>query len=715
MTRNVYLRFSVFVLLMALVCFVHESSTSSLRGKNVFFYSRMETCNLTSASVKRRDDKIKLQMNKSDVENILKLMLQYTTNVVEIELTIHSKNNTRSFPKYKWSWASEVGRTVISLIERPFIKLNYKPSSLHFITLKRGIKKVNVVVFEEIDGCLPTGNKGSELVFDFLLRQLSHSDDTHDYKLCRPHDDEDGLKQYNCCRITTNELSVCDDYFSNIIDQASSYIVAVTILVGFFGFPLIIQYLQISENNGPNEDYGISDSPLTLKTVLYDLFVEGSSPNRSRLRRFFLWLITTILFYISSSYFIIPSIVFLVFMPFDIFLLNKFGKQGKEIYKSYIFTITSPFNPQLWWKIFDKLVLQKFETTVCKICIAIVSTIFFPLFYAIVCIVSFPSLTSAVLYGTFLTGRPVQGAWERIGNFLRSVVAPLAVGLFILSLVVFLNIMLPLIAGIYLNGQIFGPYFTPIAGVVIYSLKHWRWSVEAKYLVLKTDIYEVCKKIWEDPHNGRQNKQPPGGENQQPPARQKNFTVNVKDGRIPKILYKEIRKLILPLNKSLFFFFLQIFLVANFFFVVVVMMLLAQKSNISGQVQIMSTIALSTLPFIFDTIWVEDTCEQKSADSLKQQKEIKEIMTFVSKDVTTITVKVDTEEEIRIEKWTDVFLAFNPLWKHYQQDHPGNDAKNAKAGQNNSQSTPEVPANIARRSTRDRRAPQRYGNPLLGK
>ncbi|XP_028417604.1 uncharacterized protein K02A2.6-like [Dendronephthya gigantea] len=49
------------------------------------------------------------------------------------------------------------------------------------------------------------------------------------------------------------------------------------------------------------------------------------------------------------------------------------------------------------------------------------------------------------------------------------------------------------------------------------------------------------------------------------------------------------------------------------------------------------------------------------------------------------------------------------------EEYKGKDAENAKAGQNNSQSTPEVPLNIARRSTRDRRAPQRYGNPLMWK
>ncbi|XP_028401015.1 uncharacterized protein LOC114524097 [Dendronephthya gigantea] len=621
----------------------------------------METANLTNASINCGDEKIKLRIKKSDIENILRLMLQYTTNVVEMELTIHSKNETRSFPKYKWSWASEIGRTIISLIARPFIKiLGVPPSSLNFITLRRGIEKVNVAVFEEIEGCLPTGSDGSELVFDFLLHQLSHSDDTHDYKLCRPHADEDGLKQYNCCRITSGELSVCGDvdYISDTIDEAGKCITIITCVIVFFGLPLIIQYLRVmnarDKRTGEKKKYEISDSPLALKTILYTLFIEGHGEVKSFARRFFFLLTAALLHIISTSSVAIQaisgSLVFLA--PWDIFSIGKDVEDDE--YDDYILTITSPFNVNLWSKCltFDQS-QSRWKKILC-IC-------FFPILF---CTVSFLSILSsgfAVLVGTFYILPYTQIKSFPLYINVPKLFAPAVAIWCINAFASFLNMMLAWMAGIYLNGQFFSPYFTAIMGVVIYSLKHWRWSIEAKYLVLKTNIYEVCKEMWEKNKNNEANPD----EEIQPGT----FDFNIKDGKVPKALYKEIRKLNLPFHRLLFHFFAKIFIVASFFVVVLVMMLLAQNSKISGPVQIISTIAASTLPFIFDTLWTEDTFEQKNAYNIEQQRNIKGQLTLVARYDTEIRIRVHERrvEDIDNNTWRDVFFIFNPIMKRFYQ------------------------------------------------
>ncbi|XP_028400502.1 uncharacterized protein LOC114523694 isoform X2 [Dendronephthya gigantea] len=217
MASFAYPTLAVVSLFLSLAVFANENSTSSPGGKNVAIDQPMTNLNLTNTTNRCESHKPKLRISESDVKNIINAMHKYTTNGVEIELTIDSKNETRSFPKYKWSWAGEIGRTIISLIT------SVAGNKFFCFTLTPGIAKVNVVVSELTDGCLPTGNNGTELVFNFLLHQLSHLDDTHDYKLCHPHDDEDDLKQYNCCRITTGNLTICADYASMQIARANAY------------------------------------------------------------------------------------------------------------------------------------------------------------------------------------------------------------------------------------------------------------------------------------------------------------------------------------------------------------------------------------------------------------------------------------------------------------------------------------------------------------
>ncbi|CAB3984045.1 Hypothetical predicted protein [Paramuricea clavata] len=208
----------------------------------------------------------KLRIDESTVENILRIMHNYTTHVIEIKVSINSGNKTRRFPELVWPWASEIGRTIISLKAQ-------STSSLHIITLTPGIKKVNVVVFEENYGCLPKGSNGSVRVFDFLLHRVSRSDDTHNYELCRAFGND--LKQYNCCRVTSGgKLTICAEYSSIVLKYARSYIKVMVWITTYVALPLMRQYLHSIPYE--TEYYGIADSPMALSTIFYTVFIEGS-------------------------------------------------------------------------------------------------------------------------------------------------------------------------------------------------------------------------------------------------------------------------------------------------------------------------------------------------------------------------------------------------------------------------------------------------------
>ena len=268
MTSFVYFNCVVLLVHLPWVGLAQENSTSSPGNKNGTKLN-MTTSNRTNALIN-----CTLRIDESAVENILRFMHNYTTHVVKIEVSINSGNKTQRFPELIWPWASEIGRTIISLIARytSFVQLRW-----HFplSPLNGGIEKVDVLVSVKNYGCLSAGSKGSERVFDFLLHQLSLSGDTHNYKLCRAFNNEkESVKQYNCCRVASGEKrTICAKYSSFAVESIQNGVRLFVFIILYIGFPFIISYLRSFPDE--REHYGITDSPMALSTILYTLFIEG--------------------------------------------------------------------------------------------------------------------------------------------------------------------------------------------------------------------------------------------------------------------------------------------------------------------------------------------------------------------------------------------------------------------------------------------------------
>ena len=668
MTSFVYFHCVVFLLYLPWVGLAQKNSTSSLRDKNGtnlnMTTSNMTTLNLTNASIN-----CTLRLDESAVENILRFMHNYTTHVVEIKVSINSGNKTRRFPELIWPWASEIGRTIITLIARSTSSVQPVGWNLPLSSLTVGIEKVDVLVSEENYGCLPTGSKGSERVFDFLLHRLSHSDDTHNYKLCRTFNNEKGsVKQYNCCRVASGgKLTICVKYSSFAVKYVEKSVLVFAFVIIYIGFPLIFSYLR-SETADKAGHYGITDSPMALSTIFYTLLIEGHGLVKSAFRRFVLWLTIAMIISLTGSpvYFIIFLFLFLIpFTVFDIFFLNENRRDDHELrsrlsvneYNAYITSLTLPLNIKFWWKILT-LNFSDHQTRKAKFYHVLVSVICFPFIYISVSWFNVISSMYVVIYRTLWIGIFTPFKPWKLPILLLQLIA-LTVLLFFI--IVCLNSTFLFIAAIYLNGEFYGPIVVPVIGLVVYFFKHWRTFIETKYLVLKTNTYEVCKELWENNDAPVQN----------PEGNLKDFTVNVNDGKILKTLHNMIREKILPYDKVLFYFFARMVFVATFFLILYAMMSLAQKSNISGPAQIISSIIVSTFPFFFDAIWAEDTFEQKDANNKEQKQMIRKIMSLKEKTDETITVSIRADEEltVAITNWDDISLgSINPIWRIWRSE-----------------------------------------------
>ena len=354
-------------------------------------------------------------------------------------------------------------------------------------------------------------------------------------------------------------------------------------------------------------------------------------------------------------------------------------------YEKYLSILTSPFNMKYWWKIFKKFLnteqpteLQQglpncrvspeerpevttsqdtaegSQTNVCRAILTGFSTgSRFGLVY-LVCLG--PSILLFTI-GTPLNKTLMLVSSKKIDKFFENnypgkksstmyFLMHLAyVTLLILLIFVafsfgsgFVNLMLYLVTGLYLNGSFYSPYVVPISILLIYSWRNWRSFVETKYLLLKTIIYEICEEYHEKEIAKEHRDNTIEVSN-------KNCIVDVKKGTVSKALYHKITQNILPYHQVLFNFFVQMFFVISICLIVFVMMLLGQTSNIEVPVQIMSTIAVSTFPLIFDTIWTDHSSEQKDVNRKKLKQDLKEIMKMEMKTDYIVTVQLTLEEK----------------------------------------------------------------------
>ena len=655
-------KFAILLLQLSWVGLAQDNSTTSTEGK-IGSNLNMTVLNQTNASTI-----CKLRIDESAVENILRFMHNRATHVVEINVFIDSKNETRSSPELVWPWANEIGRTIISLKARTgsIYDENITISSFHYITLNPGIEKVNVIVSEEKYGCLPTGSNGSELVFDFLLHQLFHSDDTHDYKLCRVFSRENDLKQYNCCRLTGGgKLTICGEYSSLLLEYATIYIIVMTFFFIYTGLPLTWYYVRsIPEEK---QYYEITDSPMALSTIFYTVFMEGSkTPVKSLYRRLAFSLTAAVIICISFSglgWIIGLSLWVVIFTAYDFLGLNvdatDHGGEMKDTsnFEMYSLVLTLPFNIKHWWNIFksperSSLVKQFFKGLIFAI---IYLLLFGP--YSILNICWSSSFT--IIFCWIVQCKSVFSRFkdETVAYLITStssIVMIASVFFTMFFFMAFLNLLLYLITGVYLNGSFYSPFVVPILVFLGYFWKNWRSFVETKYLILKTKIHEVCKKRKEETPTTSSNLQEneENTENTDP-----QYTVNVKEGTVSKALYDKIREKMLPYNVVLFTFFVRMCFVANFCLIIHVMMLLAQESNIAAAAQIMSTITVSTFPLIFDAVLAANSFEQKNVNAKKLEHDLDGIMKVEILTDDVVTVEVEGE----VTKVADAIAVINPF------------------------------------------------------
>ena len=643
------------------------------------------------------------KISESAVKFILELMNDKITHVIDLNIWSDSVNNTMSKTRVPTGvkWANEIGRTLISLIAQAEKSDNMMLLSYTY-TMKAGIYSMNIAVAKDAMRCfISSDNTSNHAIFDLLVQQLYHiSGSKTGYKLCLPHNDKRQVANYNCCTIVgPNDSLICSDY-SSIVTKMSHILGLIAIaFILYIAFPVTQEYLS----QFPERDtyYRISISPMSLSFILYLAFIEGHGPVKSWVRKcmFVLFVVvTTLPEYGSIGFFCYIAFVgpwsfyFLVIMKFN------FNEKSWNACLNPIKSITLPFNITKVWKYVSnfspciaahitthelpptepeagsenlpetesvlklisingdenaedtsELLLQHEEEKIENVkklsFIGKVKKRFFVLAFFIFYLICIPilSLVAFILL--------IRDNWRFVRKQVRSegdllkkekvrcivlmIFITITYGVIGFSVQNLFRLVLYFIFGLFLNGEIYSPYLLPLSTIIFFSWTKWRSSVETKYLVLITNIFKVCKESYVESDEWSNNRNENSG---------KSFKIKLDhygDPQIQKELYDYIRKKLLPYNRILFHYFQGVFLVAVFAYILYILLSLAQTSEISGSVQVIGTIAATSLPFIFDFIWKKKSDEQKEADSIVLKSKLKRVL----RDIKLKFVKAYKDED----------------------------------------------------------------------
>ena len=201
------------------------------------------------------------------------------------------------------------------------------------------------------------------------------------------------------------------------------------------------------------------------------------------------------------------------------------------------------------------------------------------------------------------------------------------------------------VAGLYLNGGFYSVYFVPLSIILLYSWSDWRLSVEAKYLELNTEIYKVCKKgITRPVHVTRLKTHGETSDFSTVTDSINRFEIKLDENGepvIPKPLYDIVREKFLPYDEILVPYFEGLIFVILFAYLLYIFMSLAQASGISSGVQIISTMAATSLPFLVNIIWTKSNEKQKEANSLALKYKLKHVLSVCSSNNDTGDIVVE--------------------------------------------------------------------------
>ena len=642
---------SILWLCLLMTCFI-STSASSTRKDN------------TKTDLKSRTKgSCGVVINEGDIIEVRRLLTMEHVNMIDLQLLSGPNFGKRLFPHLQITFASANGRQILSLLDIKYLIITS--------TLAAGRRRFALRIRESRAGCIRTTENKTDFVSGNLLKQLIGSTHRTYCEVCYAEAKVSQLHSTRrCCNITENDYSkyqCYEDQYQNkwlnlvFLPNIPIYIIGMAfIFILIFGLRVLVK----NPHEMDNRYYYLTENTTSIRCFIRFVINDDHGRPISIVRRLFFVVLICFLYtshlkgiqtYLDYGIVYYWAIFFPFSKMFDKVIICKDDQRQPKLQEklcsciSNIMTlhlkydlqdlssknsaeidilqlISLPFNTKRWKvaiKKVHKLILQNTsilrwetknsfynsfqENVFCLVVIA-----FFLVYIPVVLVMMILLITITKCFSLY---RVVihSGLKKQYPGSLSDLLFYIHEVLILILTIIFTGLILlftliPFSLGLLMNILYFIPHITVVSVSTFYFLQFWK-SMDNEYFALKMFIYEECK--------GRmcQNNDDSDKDNQ-------SVIVPV----VSKQLYHKIREKLLPYHTILWIHGLKLFGCVGFLWFFIYVIMEQQKYNATPIVKVLTTMSISVLPYIFNTITLKLSEEEKRAGDERLKLKIKHVL-----------------------------------------------------------------------------------------
>ena len=667
--------FSIFWFWLCVACLMSNVATT-LKTRETSVLK-----NPTKTNLKLRNDDCTLMIKKGEVDEIRWLLTMEHVNMIDLQLFSGTNFSEPLLPDLKLTFVNRDGRVLLSWLDIKYLIITW--------TLSAGRTSYNLHVRESNKGCLQTMKNTQDFVSGSLLQQFIGSTQQTSCEVCylKAHPKEKFVRR--CCGIFGNDNSKyeCskDKYRNQVLrliclPNIPVYITVVAfIFIAIFVSRIVVQTSQTRQNN--RTYYYLTESTMSICCILRHVISDDHGQGVSKTRRLlFVFLISFV--YLSHFRLHLKSeqifldwqdCIFLywvfcfpftkllntVIHPSDdhhdcILQRTPFTSLSKymALYLQYdirnlhtshdtslhsdhndlLLLLSLPFNIKMWSdtirRLYNKTVknVDNLRWLNVRVCGGLLACVLLWVFTIFICLIYIPvvlvmiiiliiTTISAYMYRKFKIVVHSNSKKQFVSSRYDTLRSMHEAFILILS-ICFLGIILlftwvPVYVGLLTNIIYYIPYITVVSVSAFYFQQIWK-SMDSKYFALKIFIYEE--------YQNRMGSGDPGSNSNS--KKESGDIVPV----VSKQLYGKFRERLLPYHIQLSYY-IPDFLVILFFlgfFAYVIMVL--QKYHATGVVKVLTTMSVSVLPYIFNSVVLQSSEEEKRAWNERLKLNVKRVV-----------------------------------------------------------------------------------------
>ena len=599
-------------------------------------------------------------------------------NMIDLQLFSGTNFSEPLLPDLKLTFVNGDGRVLLSWLDIKYLIITW--------TLSAGRTSYNLHVRESNKGCLQTMKNKQDFVSGSLLQQFIGSTQQTSCEVCylKAHPKEKFVRR--CCGIFGNDNSKYECSKDKYRDEVLRLILLPNIpvyitcmffvFIAIFIFRMAVQTSQTHQNN--KTYYYLTESTMSIRCILRHVISDDHGQGVSKIRRLlFVFLISFV--YLSHFRLHLKSeqifldcifVYWAICFPFTKLLntviqlrddhhdcilqrtpftsLSKYMAlclqyDIRNLHTSHdtslhsdhndlLLLLSLPFNIKMWSdtirRLYNKTVknVDILRWLNVRVCGGLLACVLLWMFTIFICLVYIPvvfvmiiiliiTTITAYMYRKFKIvvhsdskKQFVSSRYHTLRSMHEAFILILSIGFLGISV---LFTCAPFFMGLFVNIIYYIPYITGVSVSAFYFLQIWK-SMDSKYSALKICIYEE--------YQNRMSNGDPGSNNSS--KKESGDIVPV----VSKQLYGKVRERLLPYHIQLSHyipdFLVILFLLGCFIYVIMVL----QKYHATGVVKVLTTMSVSVLPYIFNSVVLQSSEEEKSAWNERLKLNVKRVV-----------------------------------------------------------------------------------------